>query len=193
MTATISIRDATTADAGALGRITADAWQQAYRGLIPATFLATVTPEARTAAWQRVLAAPRDPGTRILVATVPPSTSPLTPRTPEADAALPRVVGYVTTGRCRDDGSPDGLGELRALYVAPGQWRGGVGTALLDAGRRALVEAGFTAAVLWVLAGNRRARSFYEARGWSADGASRQIHREGTALAEVRYTLGPGT
>ena len=38
--------------------------------------------------------------------------------------------------------------------------------------RRRLAEAGFSEAILWVLQGNDRARSFYEGEGWSPDGAT---------------------
>jgi RimJ/RimL family protein N-acetyltransferase len=42
-------------------------------------------------------------------------------------------------------------------------------------------------AVLWVLPGNRRARRFYEAAGWVADGAERSAEVQGVVVPEVRY------
>lgn len=42
------------------------------------------------------------------------------------------------------------------------------------------------AACLWVLAGNGRARRFYERQGWSADGATRLLDGWGNP-AEARY------
>jgi hypothetical protein len=38
-----------------------------------------------------------------------------------------------------------------------------------------------------VLPGNRRARRFYEAAGWVADGAERTAEVFGVVVAEVRY------
>jgi hypothetical protein len=42
-------------------------------------------------------------------------------------------------------------------------------------------------AVLWVLAGNRRGRMFYEACGWKPDGADRAESLTPYSLPEVRY------
>ena len=50
-----------------------------------------------------------------------------------------------------------------------------------------LRDDGYEAATLWVLAGNAPARSFYQAQGWTADGAER-VDPERGAL-EVRYRL----
>ena len=59
------------------------------------------------------------------------------------------------------------------MYVDPERHRGGVGRMLMAEARRRLVEDGFSEAILWVLQGNERARSFYEGEGWSPDGTSR--------------------
>ena len=48
--------------------------------------------------------------------------------------------------------------------------RGGVGRMLMAEARRRLAEDGFSEAILWVLQGNDRARSFYEREGWEPDG-----------------------
>jgi len=42
-------------------------------------------------------------------------------------------------------------------------------------------------AVLWVLEGNARARSFYQAHGWWPDGAVKTEQRGEALLNEVRY------
>jgi hypothetical protein len=46
----------------------------------------------------------------------------------------------------------------------------GRGGALHDAALAHLVASGLDGALLWVLGGNARARSFYVAHGWSPDG-----------------------
>jgi hypothetical protein len=40
---------------------------------------------------------------------------------------------------------------------------------------------------LWVLDTNERARRFYEARGWRADGTSKSDASRGSPVVEVRY------
>jgi hypothetical protein len=44
-------------------------------------------------------------------------------------------------------------------------------------------------ATLWVVNGNRRARAFYEARGWEADGVEERHDRfrSGAIVHVVRY------
>ena len=101
-----------------------------------------------------------------------------------------QVLGFCSVGPARDRDAPAGTGELWALYVDPDHWRGGVGWALDDAAVVTLGATGATRATLWVLTANARARSFYEARGWVADGATRVDRREGPVpvdLAETRY------
>jgi hypothetical protein len=57
----------------------------------------------------------------------------------------------------------------------------------MDAALQGLAGAGFTAATLWVLESNARARRFYEACGWSADGTAKVDDSRGFPLSEVRY------
>ena len=78
-----------------------------------------------------------------------------------------RVVAFATVGPSRYE--PES-GEVRALYVAPAAWRSGAGRALLKDCLRLLEEQGHERAMLWVLEGNERAISFYEAAGFRLDG-----------------------
>ena len=76
----------------------------------------------------------------------------------------------------------DGLGFaavsppwLNGLYVRPEAWGTGVAERLHARAVETLRAAGVETARLWVLAENRRARRFYERRGWSADGTTRDV------------------
>jgi RimJ/RimL family protein N-acetyltransferase len=50
-----------------------------------------------------------------------------------------------------------------------------------------LLDDGFRTALLWVFAGNERARRFYEAAGWRADGVVAREETGGVLLDELRY------
>ncbi len=50
-----------------------------------------------------------------------------------------------------------------------------------------LGQAEYTHATLWVLEDNRRARRFYEAAGWHADGAAVEDTTGGASLNKLRY------
>jgi len=73
------------------------------------------------------------------------------------------------------------------LNLAPEAWGKGLGRALLEAATTKLRDLGYADAVLWVLDGNTRARRFYEAAGWYADGTAKREDVGGVVVTEVRY------
>jgi len=93
------------------------------------------------------------------------------------------VVGFAAVGPSRDG---DGHGELYAIYVDPDAWSTGAGRSLLLRAEEQLAR-DYDTAVLWVLEDNPRARRFYEAGGWAADGAAKAEVRLGVRATEVRY------
>ena len=66
-------------------------------------------------------------------------------------------------------------GVLQTLYVRPESWSRGVGSALHDLALERLLAADVEEARLWTLTENRRARAFYEKRGWSLTGRTRVV------------------
>ena len=89
-------------------------------------------------------------------------------------------------------GSPVGFatvspGWLRNLFVLPSEWGRGAGAALHDEALASLRPHG-PIAHLWVLEANERARRFYEARGWRADGG-RSRSEFPPHPVELRYSL----
>ncbi|HET9518351.1 MAG TPA: GNAT family N-acetyltransferase [Actinoplanes sp.] len=97
-----------------------------------------------------------------------------------------RVVGFTYLGPSETAGAV----ELDAIHVDPDHIGTGVGRALmLDALDRltALAGTGTDRAVLWVLPGNMRARRFYEAFGWAADGVTRDSPIGSESVPHMRY------
>ncbi len=76
---------------------------------------------------------------------------------------------------------------MAAIYVLPERWGHGARHALMASAVDALREAGNSTATLWVLETNTRARTYYEAHGWSADGATKVEERGSFVLREPRY------
>lgn len=97
------------------------------------------------------------------------------------------IVGMAATGSARDSDASATTGELEAIYLAPEAIGRGIGRALHDRALADLRERGFTEATLWVLRENQRARRFYEAAGWQADGETKDEERPGGTLHEIRY------
>lgn len=101
------------------------------------------------------------------------------------------MVGFVSFGPSEDEPVDPEVGQVYAIYVDSGHWDRGYGRALFAAAVSGLTDAGFDAATLWVLDSNTRARRFYEAAGWVADGATKTEQRGDVALREVRYRSAP--
>lgn len=81
-------------------------------------------------------------------------------------AAADGIVGLATAGP-RDEPGVFGLGRI---YVAPDRWGEGSGTRLLEGVVETVRERGGERLRLIVMAGNERAVSFYEARGFERVG-----------------------
>ena len=96
------------------------------------------------------------------------------------------LVGFTTCGASRDPDAGSDAGEIRTLFVAAGRWRGGVGEALLTAALADLAERGYTEATVWSFAANDRANAFYEAHGFTRDGAER-TEAAWAHIPEIRY------
>jgi L-amino acid N-acyltransferase YncA len=163
----VNVRRAALDDAPAIAAVHVQAWQAAYKGIVPAAFLDSLSVEERTARWRQNLA---EGASTVCVA-----------------EASEGVVGWASVGACRDADATAATGELWAIYVAPGCWRHGVGRAMWAWGQSHLEHAGFTSAVVWVLEDNRSARRFYARMGFaSAPDATKMVEIGGVSLPEVR-------
>jgi GNAT superfamily N-acetyltransferase len=189
------IRAARAADAAQIALVHVRSWQSAYRGLMPQAYLDGLDPAQRVGRWELVLAeaeAEAEAGagaggkvgdgaevgtgagagrTGVLVADVRGT-----------------LLGFASYSPSRDDDADQRqVGEIGAIYLLPGAWSQGIGRRLMDAALACLAEVGFSQATLWVLDSNARARRFYEAGGWSADGAREVDESRGFLLAQMRY------
>lgn len=167
----MTVRGARLEDAPAIARVHVETWRAAYRGQISDAALDTLTVERRTAFWRERLGQSKG---SVFVA--------------ENDGA---VVGFCDLIPSRDkDADPRAIAEIAAIYVLAQQWRKGGGRALCE---RALAEAkrsGYSAVTLWVLASNAAGRLFYEAMGFSLDGATKtEKATDGSELHEVRFRI----
>jgi GNAT superfamily N-acetyltransferase len=161
------VRLARPEDALAVAGVHVRAWQAAYEGLIDSSFLAALREEDRAATYSFG------------------STDPWAPEMIVATEGA-EILGFASFGRSRDADAPD-AGEIRALYVDPSRWGGGVGQLLLHESRERLRQQGYADAILWVLVGNERAARFYGADGWRRDGAEREEQPYGVVSHVVRY------
>lgn len=165
----VEVRPARSGDERAIAEVHVRTWQAAYRDEVPETVLDNLSIERRTEGWSRIIAQSAPPAGAFVV---------------EDEG---EVVGFAHIARSRDEDADGEVGELTAIYVAPGFWGSGAGTLLLERARAGLREGGFSQATLWVVETNARARRFYESAGWQLDGATKLDKRDGFQLHEVRY------
>jgi ribosomal protein S18 acetylase RimI-like enzyme len=167
----VIVRLATVEDAEALAVVQVRSWQEAYRGLIPQEYLDQRDPSRRRLAWRQWVEDARAPAATLV-----------------AEDEAGDIVGFVSVSSSRDpDADPEVEGEIQAIYLLPEYWGQGLGRLLMEAGLQRLDEARYHEVTLWVLESNRRARRFYEAGGWHADGSMKTDSSRGFSVSEVRY------
>lgn len=76
--------------------------------------------------------------------------------------------------------------ELKVLYVVPERWGTGAGQALIDKAHELLAQTTLEAG-LTVLAGNPRARRFYERNGWELEETLVEPHFGGVPTEVCKY------
>jgi len=144
---TVTLRDATIEDAPGIAAVHVEGWQTTYRGLLPDSYLDSLTVPARAEFWTRPLTT-RPTGWHMLVA--------------EKDDA---IVGFACGSAEWGEPRPGCDGHVNAIYVLSELRGRGIGTQLLAALFRKLAEDGRSSISLWVLEGNAASEAFYKARG----------------------------
>ncbi|MCC7040703.1 MAG: GNAT family N-acetyltransferase [Burkholderiales bacterium] len=140
------IRLATPHDAAAIAQVRVMAWRTTYRGMMPAAYLDAMSVEASATQWERILGA-----------------SPNTSTTFVAEVAG-LVVGFAS-GLMLDAPKLGFDAELSAVYLDREHQRHGVGRRLVARVAAAQRAHGATGLLVWVIAGNKPARAFYERLG----------------------------
>jgi len=167
----VRVRQAREGDVKAIAVVHVRSWQAAYRGMVPRDYLDGLDPAQREALWNTVLAESAWPRAGILVL---------------EDQAT--VAGFAAFCPTRDqDEEPAQVAEITAIYLMPQVWGIGAGRQLMTGALEVLAAAGYRQATLWVLDSNRRARRFYHAGGWRADGTVKTDDTRGFPLIEMRY------
>ena len=166
----MTIRTATLEDVKDIATIHVNAWQIAYKGLIPQSYLNNLSIPKREQTWQDILNSAK---THTIVQQI-----------------NGLVVGFANFGHTRDEDKDSTVtGEITSIYLNPEHWRKGLGTALFKFILEDLKNREFTQITLWVLDRNQEARSFYQKMGLKPDRATKIDIRENFELREIRYSM----
>lgn len=166
---TYNIRLATLDDAEAIAQVHICSWQKMYQEFIPETILDNLSLETRTQEWSALI----KQAVNVLVI--------------EMENQL---VGFASICAFRDANNTERfMGEISAIYLHPNFWRKGLGAQLCKAALSELTKLGYQEVGLWVLEANAQARSFYEALGFEATGATKleEFYEGGALLEEMLY------
>jgi ribosomal protein S18 acetylase RimI-like enzyme len=140
------LRPAKVKDAEGIAYIHVTAWQDTYRGLMPASVLDTLSVERRARQWKETLEDTSNPFHPALVA--------------ESNR---KIVGFANYGRERE-GDPEYRGELFAIYILKEYQGEGIGRKLVQKAAEGLLFLDLTSMLVWVLSDNPY-QKFYERLG----------------------------
>jgi len=162
----LTVRAARHEDAQAVARVYIDSWHDTYPAILPTELLRAMTPRGQTARWRAAIGG--SSRERVLV----------------AEIAQHGIVGMTSFGPAQDRAMGFD-GEVYTLYVAPGYFGCGIGSALLGSAFGALRGSSYSSCVIWAHARNP-ARYFYEAMGGRLV-AERVRRMLGTAVPEAAF------
>jgi ribosomal protein S18 acetylase RimI-like enzyme len=162
----IKIRLARPGDVSEIANVHVTCWREAYRGLLPAEYLAKLNFRKKIDAWQSVI---------------------LNTQKFHVYVAEDRmgVIGFATYEAARDS-HWEGFGEVSSIYLLQRFKGRGVGKHLLKIGMQDLMRRGFTKAYCWVLEGNPTIQ-FYEHTGAEFSGDSKDDEIGGQKVKELAY------
>jgi ribosomal protein S18 acetylase RimI-like enzyme len=139
----------------------------AYQGILPDAILRSFTVERREAGWREML---QEAAVEVWLA--------------EDEG---RLLGWICIGKSRDPDAEAHGAEIWAMYVAPTNWRQGIGSALWTAAESFIIREAYSSVTLWVLQENSRARSFYARLGFLEEAEQvRSRERGGANVIELR-------
>ncbi len=153
-----TVRAATMADVDRIGAITADAWRDRLRDILPAHVLESLRPPDLALVWAGALINPPTPAHRLLVA-----------------IGSGDIAGYAAVGPSTDPDADAATGELLALEVDPRLQRCGHGSRLMSAAVDLGRSAGYDTLSTWCPVHDEIRRAFLQSAGWAPDTAVRDL------------------
>lgn len=163
----VSIRQATLDDVSAIAHIVVDSWRTTYAGIVPDSYLANLSYEARENQFRHILSS-TEIRSIVYVAVDDPG----------------KVIGFANGGQSLEN-NPDYTAQLYTIYLPKDQQGAGVGGLLIRAVAKWLLETGYDSMLVWVLKDNP-ARGFYEHLGGQYI-TEKGIEIGGVTLPEIAY------
>lgn len=188
-------------DRMAVSRVYEESWKEAYRNIIPQTYLDSIPKGAwceaafRSGMYSLVMTVGDE-----IVGTASYCRRRLFDILPDENGSSDtKMMKNMGSGKeAKDIESPEDTedveawGEVVSIYFLPQYMRKGFGTLLMQAVLAELKKMEYQRCCLWVLEENERARRFYERMSFIPDGTYMEQEIGGRRLREMGYVLGLG-
>lgn len=163
----VKIRIAQPGDEPSIAKVHIQAWQEAYKGLLPQDYLDQLSSELgeRIDMWKRIMINPK--------------------RWAWVAEGSQGTVGFALFGPPRDQ-NREGYIELGAIYLLASEKGNGIGFALLSAGFNKMKDLGYKKAYCWVLENNPTIK-FYERSGAQFSNQVKEDDIGGKNFKELAY------
>jgi len=165
----VTIRQATVEDAAIISFIGVTSWQAAYRGIVPDSYLDSLSVEQRKKHLAKNLSVSDN---HFAIAQID-----------DQDAGM--ICFYPS----QNEKVTESTWEVEALYILPQYWNKGIGHTLMRYAFECMKDQKITFCELWVLAENTRARKFYKCLGFTYTGIEKNISIGSRDLIEVCYRI----
>lgn len=143
----IEIKEAHPEDSFVIARFLIEAWREAYKDIVPATFIQGLSLQEWEMDWKLRLHS-----AEVFVCV--------------GEGGIMGILEISPFGEARQ--GCKGRGEFPLLYIAPNKLRLGYGTLLMEFGIQKAKQMGYIEVVVWVLENNIRAIKFYKKMGFSS-------------------------
>ena len=163
----ILIRKAKVEDAKGIAKVHVDSWRTTYKGIVPDTFLESLSYEKRELIWEKGITE-----NHVYI----------------AEDENGQVIGFSTGGKERTGKYEAYTGELYAIYLLKEYQGQGIGRLLFQAVVEDLKDNNFNSMLIWAIEENP-ACLFYEALGGKKI-EIQDIEIAGKNLSEVAYGWG---
>ncbi len=162
------IRTAQLSDAFEIANVHIASWRSAYKGILPNEYLAQLSVDKRTAAWEKLF-------TNLKKSCI------------YVGEDEDKTVAFASAGHARDK-DVKFEGELYAIYADPDYYGSGFGRALFERCVEHIKKEDLSDLYCWVLADNKIGTDFYKRVGGKiVKDREKVIERAGAKLKEIMY------
>lgn len=167
----LSIRESTTDDSEQIAKISVAGWQQAYKGILPDTFLSELDWQPRAEGRKKFF---EDADRKSFVYLV--------------DGKITGFCDFGPARKVMNIAEIDSTcAEIYAIYVLPEYQKAGIGMALFKKAINFLKDSGYNLVFIWSLEDNSSAHKFYAKCGCEMNPSRKSITIDEIDYTEIAY------